>query len=87
MTNEEVLNELHIKLVEGAKSAKFDFIQTSTQLDDSRSFLAFAGDKRVTVLLTATTVPAMCADVIFYRHSVTLSSGQVGDEVLKLLQR
>jgi len=87
MTNEEVLNELHIKLVEGARSAKFDFIQTSTHLDDSRSFLVYAGDRRATVLLTATTVPPMSADIIFYRHNVILSSAQIGDEVLKVLQR
>lgn len=87
MTDEEVLDDLHIKLVEGSKSAQFNLIQKSALLDGTRTFLAYVGNKRITVLLTATTVPAMSADIIFYRHSVTLSSGQIGDEVLKLLQR
>jgi len=87
MTDEDILDELHIKLAEGAKTANFNLIQKSTSLVGTRSFLAYVGNKRVTVLLAATTVPTMSADIIFYRHSVTLSSGQIGDEVLRLLQR
>lgn len=88
MTDEEILDELHIKFAEGAKAANFNFIQKSAPPVGTRTFLAYMGHKRVSVMLAATTtVSKMRADIVFDSRSVTLSSEQIGNEVLKLLQR
>lgn len=85
MTDEQILDQLQSKLVEGAKHARFELASILTS-PSSRMFLAYAGNRCTKVLLSVT-VPEMVADIALDRGSLTLSSAQIGDEILKLLQR
>jgi hypothetical protein len=73
MSPEDVLNELHIRLVEICKTNDWNIIQTSVLPECKRTFIVWTGEnKRATILISGDKSVPVTADVILNSDSINL---------------